>query len=175
MAPLPSPPLLLQCKEHVSTSLDTGCGGPWDSDTRIQSLLTSLSHPYWGCLWVCGGIPRPTNAPPCGLHRSKGLISDHHPMLVLKDPELPPNVVPWAEDAPQGLPASSKVPSYRDNQTLTEEGAALRWEGTWVGVKLKGRLPSWPRQPPRRREIFLESWMRRNPVTHRLSFLLNTG
>jgi hypothetical protein len=67
----------------------------------------------------------------------------HHPMLVLKEPETPPHVAPWAEDASQCLPASSKVPSYGDDQTRAEKDA-LGWKGKWVGVKLKGRLPSWP-------------------------------
>lgn len=70
------------------------------------------------------GLP---NAP-CGLHRCNGLVSVSPPHVVLKEPEPPPHVAPWAEDASQCLPPSSKVPSYRDNKTLAEEDA-LGWKG----------------------------------------------
>lgn len=80
---------------HASISLETGCGEPWSSDSRIQSLLTSLPTPtavVSRSVKEYLGLPNPSH----GLWPSQIRRTDLSVTIPfrLKDPDLPPNMVP---------------------------------------------------------------------------------
>lgn len=124
------------------------------------------------------GLP---NAP-CGLHRSNGLIPVSLSHVSVEGS--------WTSSKPGSLgrrcPSVSacliQSPQLQRQSNSSGGGGCFR-TGRGKGWSETERKASfWALGKPAKRDnnspeegTFLESWMRRDPVTHRLSFLLNTG